>query len=157
VAESELPEGNIWAKKVQEYARNEKAQSVIISGKVESELIDLSEAEQKEFLKELGLNEPGFHALIRAGYKLLELITYFTAGEKEVRAWTVSRGTKAPQAAGVIHSDFERGFIRAEVMNCEDLIRLGSAAAVKEKGLLRIEGKEYVVTDGDVMLFRFNV
>ncbi len=157
VAESELPEGNIWAKKVQEYARNEKAESVIISGKVESELIDLSEAEQKEFLKELGLNEPGFHALIRAGYKLLELITYFTAGEKEVRAWTVRRGTKAPQAAGVIHSDFERGFIRAEVMNCEDLIRLGSAAAVKEKGLLRIEGKEYVVTDGDVMLFRFNV
>jgi ribosome-binding ATPase len=95
--------------------------------------------------------------MIRAGYKLLELITYFTSGEKETRAWTIRRGTKAPQAAGVIHSDFERGFIRAEVMNCSDLISLGSPAAVKEKGLLRIEGKEYTVADGDTMLFRFNV
>ncbi len=157
VAESDLPEGSNWAKQVKEHAVKENAEAVIISGKVESELIDLSEDEQKEFLSALGLKEPGLYALIRAGYRLLDLITYFTAGEKEVRAWTVRRGTKAPQAAGVIHSDFERGFIRAEVMNCEDLIRLGSAAVVKEKGLLRIEGKEYIVKDGDVMLFRFSV
>ena len=157
VAESELPEGGPQVNAVRERAVKEGAGCVAISGKVESELIDLSESEQKEFLRELGLKEPGLHVLIRAGYKLLDLITYFTAGEKEVRAWTVRRGTKAPQAAGVIHSDFERGFIRAEVMNYDDLIRLGSAAAVKEKGLLRIEGKDYVVADGDIMLFRFNV
>jgi len=157
VAESDLSNEGPHTKLVQEWAKKESAQMIVISGKVESELIDLPEDEQKEFLKELGLKEPGLHALIRAGYRLLDLITYFTAGEKEVRAWTVKHGTKAPQAAGVIHSDFERGFIRAEVMNCEDLIRLGSAAAVKEKGLLRIEGKDYVAADGDVMLFRFNV
>ncbi|HXV27975.1 MAG TPA: redox-regulated ATPase YchF [bacterium] len=157
VAESDLPDGGSWAQQLKEVAAKEGAQSVVISGKVESELIELAEEEQQEFLKTLGLKEPGLHALIRAGYRLLELITYFTAGEKEVRAWTVRRGTKAPQAAGVIHSDFERGFIRAEVMNCEDLTRLGSAATVKERGLLRIEGKEYGVRDGDVMLFRFNV
>ncbi len=157
VAEGDLPEGGPFVKFVKEWAEKEGAQWVVISGKVESELIELSDAEQKEFLKELGLKEPGLHALIRAGYRLLSLITYFTAGEKEVKAWTIRSGTKAPQAAGVIHSDFERGFIRAEVMNCEDLLRLGSAASVKEKGLLRVEGKEYVVHDGDVMLFRFNV
>ncbi len=157
VAESDLPEGGRYVSPVREWAKKEGAEAVVISGKVESELIDLSDAEQKEFLKELKLEEPGLNSLIRAGYRLLDLITYFTAGEKEVRAWTVRRGTKAPQAAGVIHSDFERGFIRAEVMNYDDLVQLGSAAAVKEKGLLRIEGKEYVVKDGDVMLFRFNV
>ena len=157
VAESDVAAGNKWVEAVKELAAREGAGVVVISGKVESELIDLTEDEQKEFLKELGLQEPGLHALIRAGYKLLELITYFTAGEKEVRAWTIRRGTKAPQAAGVIHSDFERGFIRAETMNYADLVQLGSSAAVKEKGLLRIEGKEYVVADGDVMLFRFNV
>ncbi len=157
VPETEVAQGNAYVKAVQELAKKQGAETVTISGKVESELIDLSEEEQKEFLKELGLSEPGLHALIRAGYKLLELITYFTAGEKEVRAWTIRRGTKAPQAAGVIHSDFERGFIRAETMNWKDLIELGSSAAVKEKGLLRIEGKEYVVADGDVLLFRFNV
>lgn len=157
VAEADLPDGGKWVNTVQEFGAKEGAQGVVICGKVESELIDLSEEEQKEFLKELGLNEPGLHALIRAGYRLLDLITYFTAGEKEVRAWTIRRGTKAPQAAGEIHSDFERGFIRAEVMNYDDIIRLGSAAAVKEKGLLRLEGKEYVVKDGDVMLFRFSV
>ena len=157
VAESDLPEGGPHVKTVKDWAQKEGAEMVIISGRVESELVDLSEEEQKEFLKELGLKEPGLHALIRAGYRLLDLITFFTAGEKEVRAWTVKRGAKAPQAAGQIHSDFERGFIRAEVMNYEDLIRLGSAAAVKEKGLLRIEGKEYTVADGDVMLFRFSV
>ncbi len=157
VAESDLPTGGPHVKTVQEWAAKEGAKAVVISGKVESELIDLSKDEQNEFLKELGLKEPGLNTLIRAGYELLSLITYFTAGEKEVRAWTVRRGAKAPQAAGVIHSDFERGFIRAEVMNEKDLVTLGSQAAVKEKGLLRIEGKDYEVHDGDVMLFRFNV
>jgi len=157
VPEGDLPKGNNLVKTVREWASKEHSETVMISGKVESELIDLAEEEQKEYLNTLGLAEPGLHALIRAGYRLLDLITYFTAGEKEVRAWTVRRGTKAPQAASVIHSDFERGFIRAEVMSFEDLTRLGSAQAVKERGLLRIEGKDYVVQDGDVMLFRFNV
>jgi ribosome-binding ATPase len=157
VAESDLPDGGKWVQPVREFAAKEKAEMVVICGKVEAELMDLSEEEQKEFLKELWLKEPGLHALIRAGYRLLDLITYFTAGEKEVRAWTIRKGTKAPQAAGVIHSDFERGFIRAETMNCSDLLKLGSAAAVKDKGLLRVEGKDYTVADGDVMLFRFNV
>lgn len=157
VAESDLPEGNDWVKQVLEFAGKEGSEVVVISGKVESEIAELSEDEQKEFLKALNLQEPGLNALIRAGYKLLDLITYFTAGEKEVRAWTIKKGTKAPQAAGVIHSDFERGFIRAETISYDDLIKYGSVAAVKEKGLLRVEGKEYVVRDGDVMLFRFNV
>ena len=157
VAESDLPEGGPLVKEVRERAQKEGAEVVVISGKVESELVDLAEAEQMEFLKELGLPEPGLYALIRAGYRLLHLITFFTAGEKEVRAWTVREGAKAPEAAGEIHTDFQQGFIRAEVMNYEDLIRLGSQAAVKEKGLLRIEGKDYVTQDGDVMLFRFSV
>jgi GTP-binding protein YchF len=157
VAEGDLPDGNDHAKAVRDLAAKEGAGAIVISGKVESELIELPESEQKEFLKALGLEEPGLNILIRAGYRLLDLITYFTAGEKEVRAWTIRRGTKAPQAAGEIHSDFERGFIRAEVIRCEDLIRLRSTQAVKEKGLLRIEGKEYIVADGDTMLFRFNV
>lgn len=157
VAESTLPHGGKLADAVRGWAAEEGAEVVIMSGKVESELIDLGEEEQKEFLKELGLEEPCLHQLIRRGYRLLNLITFFTAGEKEVRAWTVREGTKAPQAAGVIHSDFERGFIRAEVMSCRDLIELKSPQAVKDKGLLRIEGKDYTVQDGDVMLFRFNV
>ncbi len=157
VAESDLPKGNAWVDEVKKIAAKEGTEAVVISGKVESELADLSESERQEFLGALGLEEAGLNSLIRAGYRLLDLITYFTAGEKEVRAWTVRRSTKAPQAAGVIHSDFERGFIRAEVMSCNDLIRLGSQAAVKEKGLLRIEGKDYTVADGDIMLFRFNV
>jgi len=157
VAERDLPGGGPHVKTVKAWAEKEGAQALVISGKVESELGDLSEEEQKEFLRELKLEEPGLHTLIRAGYRLLQLITFFTAGEKEVRAWTVPSGAKAPEAAGQIHSDFERGFIRAEVMSYEDLIRLGSASAVKEKGLLRIEGKDYTVKDGDVMLFRFSV
>lgn len=157
VAESDLPAGGELVNTVRRMAEEEGSGVVVISGKVEAELVDLSEAEQLEYLKALGLEEPGLYALIRAGYKLLELITFFTAGEKEVRAWTVRSGTRAPQAAGVIHSDFERGFIRAEVTRCEDLLSLGSSAAVREKGLLRIEGKEYVVQDGDEMLFRFSV
>ena len=157
VAESDLPEGGPHAEKVRDWAKKEGAQAISISGKVESELIDLAETEQKEFLAELKLKEPGLHTLIRAGYQLLQLITFFTAGEKEVRAWTVRANAKAPEAAGQIHSDFERGFIRAEVMAYDDLMNLGSTAAVKEKGLLRIEGKDYGVKDGDVMLFRFSV
>ena len=157
VAEGDVPDGGPLAAKVKAWAAAEKAECVVISGKVESELVELPQEEQKEFLSALNLKEPGLNSLIRAGYKLLDLITYFTAGEQEVRAWTVRRGTKAPQAAGVIHSDFERGFIRAEVMRQDDLVTLGSSAAVKEKGLLRIEGKDYVTQDGDVMLFRFSV
>ena len=157
VAESDLPEGGPHVKTVKAWAEKEGAGMVVISGKVEAELVDLPEEEQQEFLKELKLEEPGLHALIRAGYRLLNLITFFTAGEKEVRAWTVRLGAKAPEAAGQIHSDFERGFIRAEVMSYDDLIQCGSAAKVKEKGLLRSEGKDYVVRDGDLMLFRFSV
>ncbi len=157
VAESDLPKGGPLVEEVRKIAAAEGAKVVVISGKVESEIIELSEAEQKDFLESLGLEEPGMHKLIRCGYETLNLITYLTAGEKEVRAWTIIRGMTAPQAAGVIHSDFERGFIRAEVMSYEDLVACGSEKAVKEKGLLRVEGKEYIVKDGDVMLFRFSV
>ena len=158
VAENEVAQGGgAHVQPVRERAKKEGSEIVVISGKVESELVDLSPEDQKVFLEDLGLKEAGLNLLIQAGYRLLELITYFTAGEKEVRAWTIKKGTKAPQSAGVIHSDFERGFIRAEVMNWKDLVTLGSQVAVKEKGLLRIEGKEYVVQDGDTMLFRFNV
>ena len=157
VAEKDLPSGGKYVEIVRQHAAKENAEVVVISGKVESELIDLSEDDQKIFLQDLGLEAPGLNTLIRAGYQALHLITYFTAGEKEVRAWTVRKGSKAPQAAGVIHSDFERGFIRAEVMRYEDLLKYGSQPAVKEKGLLRVEGKEYETQDGDVMLFRFSV
>ncbi len=130
---------------------------VAISAAIESEIMQLPEADRAEFIESLGLDEPGLHKVIRTGYATLDLITYFTAGEPEVHAWTIKRGTKAPQAAGKIHSDFERGFIRAEVMKCEDLFELGSEQAVKAAGKLAIEGKEYVVHDGDIMHFRFNV
>jgi GTP-binding protein YchF len=130
---------------------------VVISAEIESEIMQLAEQERAEFIESLGLDEPGLHKVIRTGYATLDLITYFTAGEPEVHAWTIDRGTKAPQAAGKIHSDFERGFIRAEVMKCEDLFELGSEQAVKAAGKLSIEGKEYVVHDGDIMHFRFNV
>ncbi|MDH4282342.1 MAG: DUF933 domain-containing protein, partial [Myxococcales bacterium] len=130
---------------------------VVISAEIESEIMQLSQNERAEFIESLGLDEPGLHKVIRTGYATLDLITYFTAGDPEVHAWTISRGTKAPQAAGKIHSDFERGFIRAEVMKCEDLFELGSEQAVKAAGKLAIEGKEYVVQDGDIMHFRFNV
>ena len=149
---------NPFVLKVREYAAQHFAcEAVVISAQIESDLIDLSEAEAKEFLKELGVNESGVGALIRATYHLLGLRTYFTAGEKEVRAWTIHNGDTAPQAAGVIHSDFERGFIKAETVAYDDLVRLGSVAAAREKGLYRMEGKEYVVKDGDVLLFKFNV
>jgi len=144
--------------KVREYtAQHFACEAVVISAQIESDLIDLSDVEAKDFLKELGVNESGVGALIRATYHLLGLRTYFTAGEKEVRAWTIHNGDTAPKAAGVIHSDFERGFIKAETVAYDDLVKLGSVAAAREKGLYRMEGKEYVVKDGDVLLFKFNV
>ena len=143
---------------VEEYARNHFAtEAVVISAQIESELIDLDEAEAAEYLRDLGVKESGVGALIRAVYHLLGLRTYLTTGEKETRAWTIHEGDKAPAAAGVIHSDFERGFIAAETVHYNDLVSLGSFARAREAGKLRIEGKEYVVKDGDVVEFRFNV
>lgn len=160
VKESELAtaDANPHVKKVREYAKTHIAcETVVISAQIESDLVDLSPEEAKEFLKELGVQESGMGSLIRSTYHLLGLRTYFTAGEKEVRAWTIHTGDTAPKAAGVIHSDFERGFIKAETVAYEDLVKCGSVAAAREKGLYRMEGKEYVVQDGDVMLFKFNV
>ncbi|MBI4714839.1 MAG: redox-regulated ATPase YchF, partial [Nitrospirae bacterium] len=157
VDEKEMLEGNDHVRRIEEIAAQKGAGVVTICGKIENELSALPMEEHRAFLEELGLSEPGLYKLIRAGYGLLKLITFFTAGEKEVRAWTVPEGTRAPQAAGQIHSDIERGFIRAEVMRFEDLDTLGSSAAVKEKGLLRLEGKDYVMRDGDVVYFRFHV
>jgi len=159
VSESEAAnyEDNPYVKQVIEYAAKENAEVVVISAKVESEIAELEGEDKEMFLAELGLAESGLNRLIRSAYKLLGLQTYFTAGEQEVRAWTIKANTKAPQAAGVIHSDFERGFIRAEVVSYKDLIECGSMNAVREKGLLRLEGKDYVVQDGDIMHFRFNV
>lgn len=142
---------------VREIAASENAAVVPICNKLESEIVELDDAERLEFLQDLGMDEPGLDKVIRAGYELLGLHTYFTAGEKEVRAWTIKKGMKAPQAAGVIHTDFEKGFIRAETYNCEDLFELKTEQAVKESGKYRLEGKEYVVKDGDVLFFRFNV
>ena len=142
---------------VKALAAAEGAEAVVLCGKVEAEIAELAEAERLEFLASLGLEEPGLERLVHAGYRELGLITFFTVGPDECRAWTVRRGALAPQAAGVIHTDFEKGFIKAEVTRCDDLLALGSEAAVKEKGLMRMEGKEYVVQDGDVMHFRFNV
>jgi ribosome-binding ATPase YchF (GTP1/OBG family) len=129
----------------------------VISAQIESDLVDLEADEARAFLQELGVSESGLGALIRATFHLLGLRTYFTAGEKEVRAWTIHSGDTAPQAAGVIHSDFERGFIKAETVAYQDLVACGSVAVAREKGLYRMEGKEYVVADGDVLLFKFNV
>jgi GTP-binding protein YchF len=160
VKESDLAtaDQNPFVLKVREYTAHHFAcEAVVISAQIESDLIDLTDAEAKEFLKELGVSESGVGALIRATYHLLGLRTYFTAGEKEVRAWTIHNGDTAPKAAGVIHSDFERGFIKAETVAYDDLVKLGSIAAAREKGLYRMEGKEYVVKDGDVLLFKFNV
>lgn len=160
VKENELAtaDKNPYVQKVSEYVKTHLAcEAVVISAQIESDLSDLSPEEAKQFLKELGVNESGVGALIRSTYQLLGLRTYFTAGEKEVRAWTIHVGDTAPKAAGVIHSDFERGFIKAETVAYDDLINCGSVAAAREKGLYRMEGKEYVVQDGDVMLFKFNV
>jgi len=149
---------NPFVQKVSEYVTTHLAcEAVVISAQIESDLSDLSAEEAAQFLKELGVSESGVGALIRSTYHLLGLRTYFTAGEKEVRAWTIHVGDTAPKAAGVIHSDFERGFIKAETVAYDDLMKCGSVAAAREKGLYRMEGKEYVVKDGDVMLFKFNV
>ncbi len=157
VSEEDLKNPDAHVKAVEEYAKNEGSECVMLSGEIECEIANLSDEEQKEFMNDLGVSESGLDRLGHAAYRLLKLISYFTAGEQEVRAWTISQGFKAPQAAGVIHTDFEKGFIKAEVYHCEDLFRLGSEQKVKEAGLLRLEGKEYVVKDGDVMFFRFNV
>ena len=160
VAEGDLAEAerNPFVQQVAEFVRtHHDAAYVPISAKIESELIDLEPEEARAFLRDLGVADSGVSALIRASYQLLGLQTYFTAGEKEVRAWTIKKGWKAPQAASVIHTDFEKGFIKAEVIAYEDYIKFGSEAACRENGKLRIEGKEYIVKDGDVMHFRFNV
>lgn len=143
--------------KVKKYAENEDAKVIVVSAKFEEEVSMLEEDEQKMFLEEYGLKESGLDKLVKASYSLLGLISYLTAGEKETRAWTIKNGTKAPQAAGKIHTDFEKGFIRAEVVSYEDLIECGNFNMAKEKGKVRIEGKDYVFKDGDVVLFRFNV
>jgi GTP-binding protein YchF len=157
VDDASLATGNAYTAQVEQRAAEEGSQVVRISGAMEAEIALLEPEERAEFLADMGLTEPGLNRLIHAGYRLLDLITYFTAGPDECRAWTIRRGTKAPGAAGVIHSDFERGFIRAEAYNCEDLFRLGTEQAIKEAGLMRSEGKEYVVKDGDVLFFKFNV
>jgi GTP-binding protein YchF len=151
------PFENEHVKKVVEHAKKEGAPVVPICGKIESEISELDASEKVEFLKDMGMEEPGLDRVIRSGYQLLGLQTYFTAGDVEVRAWTIHKGDKAPQAAGVIHTDFEKGFIRAEVYHCEDLFKFHSEAKIKDAGLFRVEGKEYIVKDGDVMHFRFNV
>ncbi|MBW4519535.1 MAG: redox-regulated ATPase YchF [Scytolyngbya sp. HA4215-MV1] len=157
VSEDDLATGNDWVKQVQKLAAIEQSQVVVVSAQVESELVELPEAERADFLESLGVQEGGLKSLIRATYELLGLRTYFTTGPKETRAWTITAGMLAPQAAGVIHTDFERGFIRAETVAYQDLVTTGSMTAAKEKGLVRSEGKEYVVQEGDVLLFRFNV
>lgn len=157
VAEDDLATGNEWVEQVRQLADAEGAKVVIISAQVEAELVDLSPEERQEFLASLNVTEGGLKSLIKATYELLGLRTYLTTGPQETRAWTIIAGMKAPQAAGVIHSDFERGFIRAETVAYQDLITSGSMNAAKEKGLVRSEGKEYIVQEGDVLLFRFNV
>ncbi|MEX6775346.1 redox-regulated ATPase YchF [Limnospira fusiformis] len=157
VSEDDLATGNEWVEKVRAIASQENAQVVIISAQVESELVELSDSEKQDFLESLGVKEGGLKSLIAATYKLLGLRTFLTTGPKETRAWTIHEGMSAPQAAGVIHSDFERGFIRAETVAYQDLVTHGSMNAAKDKGLVRSEGKEYIVQEGDVMLFRFNV
>ncbi len=157
VAEDMVDKPNPLVDAVMQIAAAEGAKVVVISGQVEGEIAQLPKEERREYLAGMGLKESGLDRMIRAGYELLGLITYLTAGEDEVRAWTITKGTKAPQAAGKIHSDFEKGFIRAEVFHYDDLMRLGTEQAVKAAGLLRSEGKDYIVEDGDIMLFRFNV
>lgn len=159
VAEDEVatPEQNPHVQAVMKYAAEEGAETITVSAKMESEIAELPDDEAKEFLEMAGLEETGLDRLIKAGFKLLGLMTYLTAGETESRAWTIKQGTKAPQAAGKIHSDFERGFIRAEIVSYDDLVACGSKAAARDKGLVRLEGKDYVMQDGDVVEFRFNV
>ncbi|MGC6391758.1 MAG: redox-regulated ATPase YchF [Alphaproteobacteria bacterium] len=156
VSEDDAVSGNTMTQQVIDFASTENIPVVIISAAIEAEIAQLDEEERNEFLSEMGLENPGLDRMIRAGYELLDLITYFTVGPKEARAWTIQKGTKAPQAAGVIHTDFEKGFIRAETTNCKDYLELGGETQAKEAGKTRLEGKEYIVQDGDIMLFRFN-
>jgi GTP-binding protein YchF len=159
IAESDLAAGtNEYVEQLRAAVEreHEPAEVVALSARIEAELMHLDASERAEFLEHLGLDEPGLNRLIRAGYHLLDLISYFTAGEKEVRAWTIQRGTRAPGAAAEIHTDFERGFIRAETLSWSDFEEVGSVKVARERGKVRSEGKEYVVTDGDVLLFRFN-
>ena len=157
VDEAQLSQGNAYTDAVEKRAAEENSEVVRICGQMEADIAQLAPEERAEFLAEMGLTEPGLDRLIHAAYRLLGLYTYFTSGVQEVRAWTIKKGTKAPGAAGVIHSDFERGFIKADCYHCEDLFKYGSEQAVKEKGLLRSEGKEYIVKDGDILFFKFNV
>lgn len=157
VSEDDIVSSNKYVKQVEEYATKEGSKVIMVSAKVEEELSELSDADKKEFLEALGLNESGLDKLIRASYSLLGLKTFFTSGTDEVRAWTFKDGMKAPECAGIIHSDFERGFIKAEVMSFEDLKECGNEKLVKESGKMRLEGKEYLMRDGDICYFRFNV
>jgi hypothetical protein len=158
VDENSIKNGNEWIAKIEEMAAKENAEVVVLAAQIEADINELESFEERQmFLEELGLEEPGVNRLIRKAYDLLKLQTYFTAGVKEVRAWTIGQGWTAPQAAGVIHTDFEKGFIRAEVIKYNDYMTFGSEAKVKEAGKLSVEGKEYIVKDGDIMHFRFNV
>ncbi|UCZ53239.1 redox-regulated ATPase YchF [Bacillus shivajii] len=159
VSEEEIldADANPYVQKVREFAAEEKSEVIVVCAKIESEIAELEGEEKQEFLDDLGIEESGLDQLIKAAYNLLGLETYFTAGKQEVRAWTIRQGTKAPQAAGVIHTDFERGFIRAEVVAYDDLVEAGSMSVAKDNGKVRLEGKDYVVKDGDVIHFRFNV
>lgn len=157
VSEFDLKDGNNYTKQVQEYASKHSAEVVLISAKIEEELAELGEDEAKEYLAELGIEDSGINRMIKSVYKLLNLRTFITAGEKEVHAWTIPAGAKAPQAAGVIHTDFEKGFIRAEITPYEEFASLGSYTACKDKGVTRLEGKDYIVQDGDLVHFRFSV
>jgi ribosome-binding ATPase len=155
VDEDSAERGNAYSDMAKEYAAKEDAAAVVVSAKIESEIAVLPEAEQEAYLEAIALTEPGLSRVIRAGYQLLRLVTFFTAGPKETRAWTVEQGTRAPQAAGVIHTDFEKGFIRAETIAYDDYVSCGGEAGAREAGKFRLEGKDYVVADGDVMHFRF--
>jgi ribosome-binding ATPase YchF (GTP1/OBG family) len=158
VDEADAADGNTQSRRVADYAASQGAGAVVISAAIEAELMQLTDkAEQQEYLAALGLTEPGLSQVIRAGYKLLDLVTFLTVGPKEARAWTIPHGFKAPQAAGVIHSDFEKGFIRAETISYDDFVACGGELGAKDAGKMRLEGSEYIVADGDIMHFRFNV
>ncbi|PJA31788.1 MAG: redox-regulated ATPase YchF [Zetaproteobacteria bacterium CG_4_9_14_3_um_filter_53_7] len=157
VDDGSLPDGNAYVEQVRKFAAEEGARVAVVSAQIESELVEMDEESRTEFLSDLGLTEPGLNTVIREAYTLLDLISYFTAGVKEVRAWTIHRGDTAPKAAAVIHNDFEKGFIRAETIAYEDFVAFGGEAKAKEAGKMRLEGKDYIVKDGDVMHFRFNV
>ena len=157
VSEEDIIEGNKYVDKVRDYAKNEDSSVIVVCAKIESELSELTDDEKYEFLADLGIQESGLDKLINATYSLLGLSTYFTAGTDEVRAWTFKNGMKAPECAGIIHTDFQKGFIKAEIMSYEDLVSCGSEKSVKENGKMRLEGKEYIMKDGDICYFRFNV